>query len=239
MSYTTYDSPNHCKHALTRREQERQQSIEQYIDKCFALHSRLLILRVDFGYRLNVFPDMDVTMRHRDKLVRYLRETYKQLHHNAYIGLLWKLEYGHDKGYHLHTLIVLDGSKVQQDVTHAMIIGDYWTDHITDGDGLYYNCNADKDKYRRCGIGMVNYWDQQKRDYLLNDAASYLAKDDQLLQEMIQRESDQLIRLGEHELARQAANARCFGKSPLSSRNDDRPLRRRPRSRRYDDEQEG
>ena len=222
---------NRNKHFDSRIERDRFNSIHLFIEDCFALHSRLLVLRLDFGYRLNVFADLDATIRHRDKLVRYLRDSYSKQHHDAYVGLIWKLEYGQDKGYHLHTLIVLDGSKVQQDVSHARIIGDYWEKEITHGDGLYYNCNADKDKYQRCGIGMVDHWDQQKRDYLLNDAASYLAKEDHLLQAMIQRESEHLSLLGEHELARQAANTRCFGKSPLPARNDGRLVRGRPRYR--------
>lgn len=231
-----HENPN--KHFNSRNERERFNSIREFINQCFALCSRPLILRLDFAYREYRCPDLKTVTRHRDKLLRYLRETYNHQHHDAYIGLIWKLEYGPDKGYHLHTLIVLDGSKVQQDVSLARIIGDYWIDHITEGKGLYYNCNAEKHKYPRCGIGMVDHWDSEKRDYLINNAASYLAKEDKLMQEMIQRESEHLFRLGQEELAKQAANTRCFGKSPLPARNDGHPLRGRPRSRRYDHEQE-
>lgn len=221
---------NRNQYLNSRVARDRFASIRLFLDDCFAMHSRLLVLRLDFGYRLNVFPDLDATISHRDKLVRYLREPYNQQHHDAYVGLLWKLEYGPDKGYHLHTLIVLDGSKVQQDVTHARIIGDHWEKEITHGDGLYYNCNADKDKYQRCGIGVVDHRDSEKRDYLLNDAASYLAKEDQLLQTMIQRESEYWSRLGHDEMASQIANTRCFGKSILSTNSQDIPRRGRPRS---------
>lgn len=211
-------------------ELRRFNSIHQFIDECFEIRSRLLVLRLDFGYRQDICPDLQTVIRQRDRLLRYLREPYDRQHQGAYIGMMWKLEYGQDKGYHLHTLIVLDGSKLLADYIHAKMIGDYWKQHLTQGDGLYYNCNADKGKYEHCGIGMVEHRDQQKRDYLLNHAASYLAKEDKLIEKMILRESERLTDMGEAELARQIANTRCFGKTPLPARRNDTPRRGRPRS---------
>lgn len=222
---------NRNKHLNSRVARDRFASIRLFLDDCFARHSRLLVLRLDFSYRDDVHASLDTVSRDRDKLVRYLRKPYNHRHKNAYIGLLWKLEYGQSKGYHLHTLIVLNGSRLQQDVTYARIIGEHWKQHLTQGDGLYHNCNADKGKYEHCGIGMVEHRDPQKRHYLLHDAAAYLAKDDELIQEVLLRESERLADMGEGELARQVANTRCFGKSILSVNEQDTPRRGRPRSR--------
>jgi hypothetical protein len=49
------------------------------------------------------------------------------------------------------------------------------------GRGGYWNCNAEKSRYKRLGIGMIEHDDQQKREVLLRDVISYLAKTDQQL----------------------------------------------------------
>lgn len=211
-------------------ELRRFNSICQFVDKCFEIRSRLLVLRLDFSYREDMCPDLQTVVRQRDRLLRYLREPYDQQYEGAYIGMMWKLEYGQDKGYHLHTLIVLDGSRLLADYMHAKLIGEYWKHYLTQGDGLYHNCNAEKKKYRYCGIGMVKHSDLVKRNYLLNYAASYLAKEDKLMQEMILMESKRMAAFGEVELARQIAKTRCFGKTPLPARREDVPCRGRPRS---------
>lgn len=214
----------------SRRELERLDSIRLFLDDGFARHSRLLVLRVDFNYQKDVPNNLDTVSRDREKLIRYLREPYNRQHKNAYIGLVWKLEYGKSRGYHLHTLIVLDGSRLQQDVTHATIIGEYWKQHITQGDGMYHSCNAEKEKYQHCGIGRIDRCDSQKRHYLLHDAASYLAEEDELMQKRILIESERMAAVGDIERASKIANSRCFGKSLLSVNRQDTPPRGRPRS---------
>jgi hypothetical protein len=73
-----------------------------------------------------------------------------------------------------------DGSQVQQDINRANMIGQYWENNITQGRGLYYNCNAHKDEYKYCGIGMIN-WNNSELIANLKLAAQYLAKPDEYI----------------------------------------------------------
>ena len=82
-------------------------------------------------------------------------------------------------------LFFFDGSKVREDVTLGKGIGDYWRDEVTQGKGVYYNCNARKQDYDSCGLGMVSCYDKIKRAALVESVASYLVKPDDLAQLMV------------------------------------------------------
>ncbi|MNF98191.1 hypothetical protein D3C84_810450 [compost metagenome] len=93
------------------------------------------------------------------------------------VGYIWKLEHGPEKGFHYHVMFFFDGAKVREDITKAIQIGRYWTNVVTRGRGLYYNCNAAKRIYKSCGIGMVDHTNVQMRQGLQN-AVVYLTKTD-------------------------------------------------------------
>jgi hypothetical protein len=94
------------------------------------------------------------------------------------LGYVWKLEYGNFKGFHYHMIFFFDGSKLQKDNKIAELLGNYWQNNITQGNGLYYNCNRDKSIYKNCGIGMINYSDIELIKNLKKSVASYLTKID-------------------------------------------------------------
>jgi len=156
--------------------------LQKYIDALFIHYSRLLILRIDFGYlKMHGWPNgIENPVRyaevkeHRNKLIRAIKD---KLLPASMVGFAWKLEYGLEKSYHHHVMLFLDGSKVREDVTIARIIGDYWNNTITAGKGLYYNCNAYKSGYKSCGIGMVNHHETALREGL-KSAALYMTKTD-------------------------------------------------------------
>lgn len=161
----------------TRRQVRK---VETYIDELFLRYSRLLAVRLDFGYGENADSSYELISDHRDKLLRYLREQHIG---DALTGYIWKLEHGLRKGYHLHTMLFLDGSRVQQDITHGRIICDHWNNQITQGEGTAFNCNAKKDEYKHCGIGMVSHNDHLKR-IDLKYACHYLTKPDEFIELM-------------------------------------------------------
>ena len=94
------------------------------------------------------------------------------------VGYVWKLEYGREKGHHYHMMFFLDGAKVRQDIVIAKLIGEYWNNVITQGKGVYYNCNGNKARYRHCGVGMIHYSEAEKLRSLKEMAAIYLTKAD-------------------------------------------------------------
>lgn len=154
----------------------------KFLDAHFDLFSRLLVLRIDLGYQKHQeWPDKlesDVTYdqvkAHRNALVRHLK---KDLPPKSFVNYALKMEYGLDKAWHYHLLVLLDGSVVREDVTIAKLIGEHWTKTITNGNGLYWNCNGNKDAYKSCGIGMVSHSDIAAREGL-KKAALYITKTD-------------------------------------------------------------
>jgi hypothetical protein len=185
------------RHALTdegflarrrrRREQARRHytSGKTYIDDLFARHSRLVVLRIDFGYRdwtkaeNNMISSKALDEARRD-LARFLNNRRSNTVFDHMVGHIWKLEEGTTKGYHFHVMFFFDGSKVQQDVHLAKVLGEYWQDVVTKGEGCFYSCNGHKNKYRRLGIGRIEHDDHEMRGNLLL-ALAYMTKADQYL----------------------------------------------------------
>jgi len=158
-------------------------SLLKYINALFKAHSRLLVIRIDLSYKKNPTPylkknefckQLEKAQEHRHKLIQHLKR--KQLK-DAFVGYAWKLEYGLEKSFHYHMIFFLDGSKYRKDIEIAKSIGEYWVEQITEGNGLYWNCNANQDNYRANGIGTVNYYDKDKRKNL-EQASLYLIKPD-------------------------------------------------------------
>lgn len=199
-------------------------SVKNYINDLFdEKKDRLLVVRVDLGYGLNnregvtaqeAFEEYLQAKKDRESLFYNIRsnELFEYL-----VGYVWKLEYGLNKGFHFHMLFFFDGSKVREDVTLAKMIGEYWQNQITGGRGLYYNCNAFKDDYEKLGIGMINYYDKDLRENLINEVAAYLVKTD-LYSRVIIR--DQAGKKGKKD------SARTFGRGEIKAKNDNRGRRR-------------
>ena len=194
----------------TEKHRNHRKKISQYIEGLFDKHGRALVLRMDFSYRADFYPRMTRIKRDRDTLIRYLRDQQK-----GFLGFIWRMEYGIDKGYHLHTVILLNANQVQRDIRLGLVIGKYWNDVITEGNGLHYNCNAYKGSYRDCGIGEIHWKDTDKRASF-ERAALYLAKPDPLLEIARTLEVEHLTTQGHYEVSNTVENSRVFGLSQLS-----------------------
>lgn len=168
---------------LKKKISNNKNSLLKYINALFNAHSRLLVIRLDLSYKKKPTPylkkhefceQLEKAQEHRHKLIQHLKR--KQLK-DAFVGYAWKLEYGLEKSFHYHMIFFLDGSKYRKDVEIAKSIGEYWVEQVTEGNGLYWNCNANQDSYRANGIGTVNYYDKDKRKNL-EQASLYLIKPD-------------------------------------------------------------
>jgi hypothetical protein len=179
---------------------KNKQSLLRYIESLFEYRSRLLVLRMDFSYQKDAggfFTTSDdqridlifgaknkdllekwsIEVREqRNQLIKKLKKKYKK----DLIGYVWKLEYGADKAFHYHMIFFLDESKHHQDVKIAESIGEIWKHEITNGKGIYWNCNAKKkhfEKNRRIATGKIKHDDLELRANL-DHMASYLTKPD-------------------------------------------------------------
>lgn len=159
-----------------RSSNKNYKELTSYVDALFDHYSRLLVVRVDLSYQKQHSKTTQAeAQQDREHLFRNTRSN--KLFENM-VGYIWKLEHGSEKGFHYHMIFFFDGSKVQRDIIKALQIGRYWTDIVTKGRGLYYNCNLDKSAYKRCGIGMVDHRDSSMRDTLNSLAVPYLTKTD-------------------------------------------------------------
>ena len=154
-----------------------------YIDALFANHSRMLVLRIDFGYKSQALygkefqtaVDFPEIKEQHNLLIKHLKT---KMFKKKFFGFASKFEYGLMKGYHFHSLLFLDGSQKRTDVLISKMIGDYWSNTQTKGKGLYYNCNARKEKYLHLGVGMMNHSDEGLISNLKEHEAPYLNKTD-------------------------------------------------------------
>ena len=167
-----------------RMVKQNENSLIAYINQLFEQRSKLLVLRIDLGYHKITQPRLTMEDIEQDYL--HIRKDFKHLLDNRrsnkrfehLLGYAWKLEFAVRRGFHIHALFFFDGAKVREDIVLAKWIGDYWVKTITDDNGVYFNCNGKKRKYKRCGIGMIKHFDTEMRANLEQYVSSYLVKPD-------------------------------------------------------------
>lgn len=167
---------------FSRPARKNRLALRSYIEALFVTHSRLVAIRLDLSYAkpplwpadTNQGVSIDLVKKHWLALHRAFHKDLADIHLE---GFAYKIEYGKTKGFHIHTLLFLNGTKVREDVSIAKRIGEFWKTKITNNRGLYFNCNAVKNKYKSCGIGQIDWYNREKREHLLM-AADYLTKAD-------------------------------------------------------------
>jgi hypothetical protein len=170
------------------------------VNEAFIISSKVLAIRIDLGYskgahsslvtgenngskNTETTTDLDVFLAHLDMFLRFMNKNH-QANRLAYI---LKIEYGLSKGYHAHMLLLLNGHKHQQDISIAKKLGEEWLNEITQGSGIYWNCNAHKDRYQNKAIGMIHRKDQVQRGFLESKVLTYLIKHDAPLEILKER----------------------------------------------------
>ncbi|MDA3835376.1 MAG: inovirus-type Gp2 protein [Spirochaetales bacterium] len=169
---------------LRKEEADRRDRLfeyQGYIADLFESYARLLVIRIDLSYRPEIAlykPDM--LLRLRQDLAQFKRSMHRHPAFSGLAGYISSIEYGELKGHHVHLILFYDGGKRHKDAHITAEVGRFW-EAVTVGEGSYHNCNADKDRYRRLGIGMINHYEQEKRSILSTDVLPYLFKSNQLL----------------------------------------------------------
>lgn len=148
-----------------RRIRKRCRSVKLYLDRLFAHHTDLLVLRLDLAYGMELTADPDtwvspVSLREATlnmaKFDRYARANY------PVVGYMHFREYGLLSGYQFHALYFLNCSLEQGESHIAHDLGKHWQKVITEGRGHYYNCKAQQ--YTRSDIEKTFHGDAFKRD---------------------------------------------------------------------------
>ncbi len=170
-----------------------------YMDALFERYSRLVVLRVDFLYQKK-FSDSITIAEVADDLAHFQENRRCNKILRFMVGFVTKIEYGIEKGLHVHVIMLFDGSRRdgRKHVQLAMQIGEYWKEVVTKGRGDYWNVNAkieDFKRLNRCGIGLFNASDTDLRENLKKYVVGYLCKSSQYVR-FKDREKTRLIRRG-------------------------------------------
>ena len=163
----------------SRNSQRMTVSTTTYIDDLLDIYSKIQVVRVDLGYTKKHAREATLEEINQD-LTHLLnnRRTKPSVFGNM-VGYIAKREYTEKKGPHIHTVFIYDGQKVSKDAYKGDQIGEYWKTTITDGKGIYHNCNREKGKYSECALGMIEHTDEAKRAVLKEKAIAYLCKEEQ------------------------------------------------------------
>lgn len=145
------------------QELENKKSLEAYISKLFHHYSKLLIVRVDLAYRNDSKGQINIEQFYKHFETMRNRLSNKDTCFENLHGYAWALEQSTENngGYHVHMLLIYDGTKVQNGSYYAQCIGEKW-EQITQGHGCYFNPHdreyIHKLKMAGCeiGIGMVS-----------------------------------------------------------------------------------
>lgn len=148
-------------------------------------YGRILIVRVDLAYS-NTHQSLRDISSDCEKLRRNLNKN-RALSQGFISGII-KIEFGISKGPHAHLIMLYDGNARWRDDGVGEIIGNYWRDVITDGNGVFFNSNRKSSKNNmaeRMGvpvellaIGMIKRTDSDKLKNL-EVLLDYLSKDEQ------------------------------------------------------------
>ena len=122
--------------------------------------------------------DLQTVQKDREKLFASMKGKPTLFRH--LVGYVWRIEYGHRTGFHLHVLLAFHGAHVHKHEDLAQRIGEYWENEITAKQGRFHNCNRDWDPQAPTyGLGPIEWHDTRLRSNLRNHVLEYLVKPDQ------------------------------------------------------------
>lgn len=177
----------------TKNYNKRMTGTTKYIDDLQEQNSKLLVVRVDLGYKKPHSDDMTLEETNNDLNRMFNNMRTKLSIFKDKVGYVCKKEYTEDRGVHMHTLFIYDGQQIQKGAFKADQIGEYWQ-QITEGKGSYHNCH--RNEYARDGIGILDHRDSDKRKVLDEDVISYLCKDDQDIAPLKKNKNDRAFTRG-------------------------------------------
>jgi len=156
-------------------------SMRTYVDSLFEEgrgYSRLLVLRLDLGYREDYSQTVTIDQAKQDWKVFKNRSRFNSAFKYV-VGGIWKLEWGVKRGHHFHCIFFLKGSDVYDEKFNAEKIGECWNRATPEDTGIVHISNLRK--FDRRAVGMIEDDDPVKRGYLM-EHLGYLAKKEQALQ---------------------------------------------------------
>ena len=162
----------------------------EVVKRKFQHSSNVIAIRLDLGHRKGFSQgklpiknqqrtdQLQIAFKTASNSFNVFKDHVYKVFDRLRVEYLVKMEYGLKRGYHYHVLILIDVQQHQQDVIIGKMLGDYWVQVATGGDGIYWNGNAKRKGCQYSGIGMIHRNDEEKRKYLETKVVHYLFKYD-------------------------------------------------------------
>ena len=168
-----------------RNQQKTRDSLFGYALDLKEIYPKLMVIRVDFGYKQAVSRTNLPLQRIEDdweQLLWYIKIKFS----DSFAGYAVKFEHGEAKGLHAHSVFFLNGNVVRTDARIARIFGEYWESEVTQGLGVHFNCNTSdyKATLKVCGLGTFTGQEPAFRDGIWI-IADYLSKPDVVVRLML------------------------------------------------------
>ena len=157
-------------------------SLRKFIHAMFRKRAKILVIRVDLGYKHDHDDTSSKWVPPSDEMVKeQLQDMFRHIKRKlpGEPRIVWKLEWGAVKGHHIHLMVLCRGDEARQGITWGQNIGEAWL-QITKGAGSYWNCHSNEALFQslgRRGIGLITYDDEVGRNNLMA-VAMYMVKAD-------------------------------------------------------------
>ncbi|MFE1572809.1 hypothetical protein ACFIQG_13410 [Comamonas odontotermitis] len=168
-----------------RNQQKTRDSLVGYASDLKTIYPKLMVIRVDFGYKQAVSKSslsLERIENDWEQLLLYVKTKFS----DSFAGYAVKFEHGEAKGLHAHSVFFLNGNVVRTDARIARIFGEYWESEVTQGLGVHFNCNTSdyKATLKVCGLGTFTGQEPAFRDGMWI-IADYLSKPDVMVRLML------------------------------------------------------
>ncbi|MCV2392646.1 inovirus-type Gp2 protein, partial [Acinetobacter baumannii] len=143
-----------------KQEYENRCKLEQYLRNIIEKHRKTLWVREELKYYTESLDELSIADVERHLKTLRKRISDKDTCFKDLVGYAWALEQGGETGaYHIHLLLIYNGSIREADWWHADLVGDLW-EKITGDLGKGFNKHTAKERqsYKEKGLdglGMV------------------------------------------------------------------------------------
>lgn len=163
------------------RELLNTKNMTEFLNKFLNHYLRLLMVRVDLGYRIENGKDVGVVDFYQHSKIFRERLHNKDTYLQGLKGYAWVLEQGYKKemsgSLHCHLLLIYCGAERKSAYFLAKQVGEIW-ESITDGQGSYFNSHTSdyRKMLRKRGHKLVKVVHRGNTDEIkdANDVLTYL-----------------------------------------------------------------
>jgi hypothetical protein len=190
--------------SFRRNAKERYDHLMEVAHQAWQMHSSILLIRLDWGFKRTYFQGPYRFMNQADfeacfAQVRVYREQMlsilKKMFGKNLAFYAWKIECGDKKGIHIHWLLGVNGSKHQDRINVGRAIQYKWDATIGDDQTYTFNVNALLNG-KQAGLRVIDYHDPE-------------------LWEIVGRYADYFLKVDYTVKLRMPEKVHCFGCSKL------------------------